>query len=76
MAGFPGTFGPSYLKVPRKGTIAPSSRVFDSALTQAAGTLVRAFGWYDNSWGYASCLADLAVLVGSQLQVTLSPLSS
>jgi glyceraldehyde 3-phosphate dehydrogenase len=45
----------------------PASCVFDSALTQAAGTLVKAFGWYDNEWGYASRLADLAVLVGSQL---------
>jgi glyceraldehyde 3-phosphate dehydrogenase len=45
----------------------PASCVFDSGLTQAAGTLVKVFGWYDNEWGYASRLADLAVLVGSQL---------
>jgi glyceraldehyde 3-phosphate dehydrogenase len=45
----------------------PASCVFDSALTQAAGTLVKVFGWYDNEWGYASRLADLAVLVGSEL---------
>jgi glyceraldehyde 3-phosphate dehydrogenase len=45
----------------------PASCVFDSPLTQAAGTLVKVFGWYDNEWGYASRLADLAVLVGSQL---------
>jgi glyceraldehyde 3-phosphate dehydrogenase (phosphorylating) len=32
-----------------------------------AGTLVKVFGWYDNEWGYTSRLADLAVLVGSQL---------
>jgi glyceraldehyde 3-phosphate dehydrogenase len=44
-----------------------ASCVFDSALTQAAGTLVKVFGWYDNEWGYAARLADLAVLVGSQL---------
>jgi glyceraldehyde 3-phosphate dehydrogenase (phosphorylating) len=44
-----------------------ASCVFDSPLTQAAGTLVKVFGWYDNEWGYASRLADLAVLVGSQL---------
>jgi glyceraldehyde 3-phosphate dehydrogenase len=41
--------------------------VFDSPLTQAAGTLVKVFGWYDNEWGYTSRLADLAVHVGSQL---------
>jgi glyceraldehyde 3-phosphate dehydrogenase len=45
----------------------PASCVFDAPLTQAAGTLVKVFGWYDNEWGYASRLADLAVLVGSQL---------
>src|ERR1700727_417243 len=45
----------------------PASCVFDSLLTQAAGTLVKVFGWYDNEWGYTARLADLAVLVGSQL---------
>jgi len=25
------------------------------------------FGWYDNEWGYAGRLADLAALVGSRL---------
>jgi glyceraldehyde 3-phosphate dehydrogenase len=44
-----------------------ASCVFDAPLTQAAGTLVKVFGWYDNEWGYTSRLADLAVLVGSQL---------
>jgi glyceraldehyde 3-phosphate dehydrogenase len=45
----------------------PASCVFDSELTQAAGTLVKVFGWYDNEWGYASRLADLAALAGRQL---------
>ncbi|HEX7165097.1 MAG TPA: type I glyceraldehyde-3-phosphate dehydrogenase [Trebonia sp.] len=51
----------------------PASCVFDSLLTQASAvpgtamTLVKAFGWYDNEWGYTCRLADLAVLVGSQL---------
>lgn len=40
-----------------------ASCVFDSQLTQASGTLVKVFGWYDNEWGYASRLADLAALV-------------
>jgi glyceraldehyde 3-phosphate dehydrogenase len=44
----------------------PASCVFDSALTQAAETLVKVFGWYDNEWGYTSRLADLAALVGGQ----------
>ena len=44
----------------------PASCVFDSALTQASGTLVKVFGWYDNEWGYTSRLADLAALVGQR----------
>jgi glyceraldehyde 3-phosphate dehydrogenase len=44
-----------------------ASCVFDSPLTQASGTLVKVFGWYDNEWGYTCRLADLAVLVGDQL---------
>ena len=48
----------------------PSSCVFDSLLTMATplgtgGTLVKALGWYDNEWGYANRLVDVAVLVGS-----------
>ena len=45
----------------------PSSCVFDSGLTQAAGSLVKVFGWYDNEWGYTCRLADLAGLVGARL---------
>jgi glyceraldehyde 3-phosphate dehydrogenase len=45
----------------------PASCVFDSGLTQAAGNLVKVFGWYDNEWGYTCRLADLAALVGAQL---------
>ncbi len=43
-----------------------ASCVFDSALTQASGPLVKVFGWYDNEWGYASRLVDLAVFVGER----------
>jgi glyceraldehyde 3-phosphate dehydrogenase len=42
-----------------------ASCVFDSGLTQAAGSLVKVFGWYDNEWGYTCRLADLASLVGA-----------
>ncbi len=45
----------------------PASCVFDSGLTQAAGSLVKIFGWYDNEWGYTCRLADLACLVGARL---------
>jgi glyceraldehyde 3-phosphate dehydrogenase len=41
-----------------------ASCVFDSALTMASGRLVKVFGWYDNEWGYANRLAELASLVG------------
>jgi glyceraldehyde-3-phosphate dehydrogenase/erythrose-4-phosphate dehydrogenase len=44
-----------------------ASCVFDAVLTQAEGTLVKVFGWYDNEWGYAARLADLAAQVGSRL---------
>jgi glyceraldehyde 3-phosphate dehydrogenase len=37
--------------------------VFDSGLTQAAGSLVKVF----NEWGYTCRLADLAAIVGAQL---------
>ncbi len=46
---------------------ASASCVFDSGLTQAAGNLVKAFGWYDNEWGYTCRLADLAAIVGERL---------
>jgi glyceraldehyde 3-phosphate dehydrogenase len=45
----------------------PASCVFDAALTQASGTLVKVFGWYDNEWGYSCRLADLTALVGAAL---------
>jgi glyceraldehyde 3-phosphate dehydrogenase len=44
-----------------------ASCVFDSGLTQAAGNLVKIFGWYDNEWGYTCRLVDLAAIAGSQL---------
>jgi glyceraldehyde 3-phosphate dehydrogenase len=45
----------------------PASCVFDSGLTQAAGSLAKIFGWYDNEWGYTCRLADLAAIVGGRL---------
>jgi glyceraldehyde 3-phosphate dehydrogenase len=44
----------------------PASCVFDSGLTQAAGGLVKIFGWYDNEWGYTCRLADLTAIVGER----------
>lgn len=45
----------------------PASCVFDSGLTQADGKLVKAFGWYDNEFGYASRLVDLFSYVAERL---------
>jgi len=42
----------------------PSSCVFDAPLTQADGTLVKVFGWYDNEWGYACRLTETAERMG------------
>jgi glyceraldehyde 3-phosphate dehydrogenase len=44
----------------------PASCVFDSGLTMASGRLVKVFGWYDNEWGYANRLVDLAELIGTK----------
>ncbi len=43
----------------------PASCVFDSSLTQAAGSFVKVFGWYDNEWGYTARLVELTRLVGT-----------
>jgi glyceraldehyde 3-phosphate dehydrogenase len=45
----------------------PASCIFDSPLTKVIGKQVKIVGWYDNEWGYSNRLADLTVLVGSQL---------
>jgi glyceraldehyde 3-phosphate dehydrogenase len=42
----------------------PSSCIIDGGLTMAAGHLVKVLGWYDNEWGYANRLAEMAELVG------------
>jgi glyceraldehyde 3-phosphate dehydrogenase len=44
----------------------PASCVFDSSLTQADGTFVKVFGWYDNEWGYTNRLVDLTELIAGQ----------
>jgi glyceraldehyde 3-phosphate dehydrogenase len=40
-----------------------ASCIFDAGLTQASARFVKAFGWYDNEWGYTCRLADLTRLV-------------
>ena len=46
----------------------PASCTFDSSLTMAFGSTVKIIGWYDNEWGYANRLVDLAALVASRLR--------
>jgi len=47
------------------------SCIVDAELTEvkplASGSLVKAFGWYDNEWGYANRLVEMAAFVGSKL---------
>lgn len=47
------------------------SCIVDAELTEVkpagSGSLIKAFGWYDNEWGYANRLVELAKYVGSKL---------
>ncbi len=43
------------------------SSVFSSMDTLVIGNLVKVVAWYDNEWGYACRVADLAAFVGSKL---------
>lgn len=43
------------------------SSVFSALDTLVVGTLVKVVAWYDNEWGYACRVADLAALMGSRL---------
>ncbi|MBB5938411.1 type I glyceraldehyde-3-phosphate dehydrogenase [Streptomyces zagrosensis] len=45
----------------------PASCVLDAPLTQAHGSLVKAFGWYDNEAGYTQRLLDLTEHVAARL---------
>ncbi|GAA4937488.1 glyceraldehyde 3-phosphate dehydrogenase [Nonomuraea thailandensis] len=45
----------------------PASCVFDAQLTRVLGSQVKVVGWYDNEWGYANRLIDLALMVGRTL---------
>ncbi len=43
----------------------PASSIFDLTQTQVVdGRFVRILSWYDNEWGFANRMADVAVLLG------------
>lgn len=68
---------PGILRVERRPIVSKDivgdshSCIIDAELTEVksagAGSLVKAFGWYDNEWGYANRLVEMAVFVGSKL---------
>ena len=44
------------------------SSIVDAANTKVLeGTLVKVLSWYDNEWGYANRVVDLAALIASRL---------
>jgi len=40
------------------------SCLFSACDTMASGERVKVLGWYDNEWGYANRLLELAALMG------------
>jgi len=45
----------------------PHSAIVDLPLTMANGNLAKVVGWYDNEWGYANRLVEMAELIGSKM---------
>ncbi len=46
----------------------PRSTIVDAPSTMVVnGTQLKIYAWYDNEWGYANRLADVAVMVGESL---------
>lgn len=43
----------------------PHSSIFDAELTTQSGALYKVISWYDNEYGYASRLADMAIKIGA-----------
>ena len=45
----------------------PASAIVDLPLTMANGALAKVVGWYDNEWGYANRLVEMAELVSRNM---------
>jgi len=45
----------------------PASAIVDMALTMAEGNLAKVVGWYDNEWGYANRLVEMAELISRNM---------
>ncbi|MBN8186925.1 ArsJ-associated glyceraldehyde-3-phosphate dehydrogenase [Salipiger thiooxidans] len=46
----------------------PRSSIIDAPSTMVTnGTQLKVYAWYDNEWGYANRLADVALMVGASL---------
>jgi glyceraldehyde 3-phosphate dehydrogenase len=43
------------------------SSIFSSLDTLVLGNMVKVVAWYDNEWGYACRVADLAARIAKQL---------
>jgi glyceraldehyde 3-phosphate dehydrogenase len=44
-----------------------NSSIFSAMDTLVIGNMVKVVAWYDNEWGYACRVADLAALVAGKL---------
>ena len=45
----------------------PASAIVDLPLTMANGNLVKVVGWYDNEWGYANRLVEMAEIISRNI---------
>jgi glyceraldehyde 3-phosphate dehydrogenase len=46
----------------------PHSTIFDAPLTQARGSQVKVFGWYDNEWAFSNRLVELSEKIGNAIR--------
>ena len=46
----------------------PFSTIFDAPLTQAIGSQVKVFGWYDNEWAFSHRLVEFSARLGAALR--------